>query len=111
RRHMLNPRTVDLNVVLERSRVLIEHSVPESVTLEVRLAAAPCPARIDVSEFEAAVLNIVANARDAMPNGGRLALAVEEILLAEDAEKFEPELPPGRYVVLRIEDAGTGMSP
>jgi two-component system NtrC family sensor kinase len=111
RRHMLNPRTVDLNVVLERSRVLIEHSVPESVTLEFRLAADPCPARIDVSEFEASVLNVVANARDAMPNGGRLALSIAEIVLAEDAEKFEPELPPGRYVVLRIEDAGIGMSP
>jgi two-component system NtrC family sensor kinase len=111
RRHMLNPRTVDLNVVLERSRVLIEHSVSESITLEFRLAAEPCPARIDVSEFEAAVLNVVANARDAMPNGGRLALTVEDVLLAEDVEKFEPELSPGHYVVLRIEDAGIGMSP
>jgi two-component system NtrC family sensor kinase len=111
RRHMLNPRTVDLNVVLERSRVLIEHSVPDSVTLEVRRAADACPVRIDVSEFEAAVLNVVANARDAMPNGGRLALSIEETVLAEDAEKFEPALPPGRYVALRIEDAGIGMSP
>ena len=112
RRHMLNPRTVDLNVVLERSRVLIEHSVSESVTLAFKLAAAPCPARIDVSEFEAAVLNVVANARDAMPNGGRLALSIEEIVLADgDAGKIEPALAPGRYVALRIEDAGIGMSP
>jgi CheY-like chemotaxis protein len=46
-----------------------------------------------------------------MPNGGRLALSIEEIVLAEDAETFEPALSPGRYVVLRIEDAGIGMSP
>jgi len=111
RRHMLNPRTVDLNVVLERSRVLIEHSVPDSVALEFRRAADACPVRIDVSEFEAAVLNVVANARDAMPNGGRLALSIEEIVLAQDGEEFEPALPPGRYVALRIEDAGIGMSP
>jgi CheY-like chemotaxis protein len=65
-----------------------------------------------VSEFEAAVLNVVANARDAMPNGGRLALSVEEIVLADgDAGKIEPALAPGRYVALRIEDAGIGMSP
>jgi two-component system, NtrC family, sensor kinase len=111
RRHMLNPRTVDLNVVLERTRVLIEHSVPESMTLEFKLAADPCPVRIDVSEFEAAVLNVVANARDAMPGGGRIALSIEEVVLPEDADSVKPELPPGRYVRLRIEDAGTGMSP
>src|SRR5262249_34259738 len=56
-------------------------------------------------------LNVVANARDAMPNGGRLALSIEEVVLAADAGKSEPALPPGRYVALRIEDAGTGMSP
>ena len=111
RRHMLNPRTVDLNAVLERTRLLVEHSVPDSVTLEVALAADPCPVRIDVSEFEAAVLNLVANARDAMPDGGRLALSIDEVVLPQDASDIQPELPPGRYVVLRIADTGTGMSP
>ncbi len=111
RRHMLNPRTVDLNVVLERTRVLVEHSVPDSVALAFTLAADPCPVHIDVSEFEAAVLNVVANARDAMPNGGRLALSIREAALPDDAVADGPELPPGRYVVLCVEDAGVGMSP
>ncbi len=111
RRHMLNPRTVDLNVVLERTRVLIEHSVPDSVALEITLAAEPCPVCIDVSEFEAAALNVVVNARDAMPNGGRLALAIDDLVLPEDAIEVQPELPPGRYVRLRIADDGVGMSP
>jgi two-component system NtrC family sensor kinase len=111
RRHMLNPRTVDLNAVLERTRMLVEHAVPDSVTLEVALAADPSPVRIDVSEFEAAVLNLVANARDAMPDGGRLALSIDEVVLPQDGIDIQPELPPGRYVVLRIADTGAGMSP
>ena len=61
------------------------------------------------------VLNVVANARDAMPNGGRLALWIEEVILPEDSGgvRYDAEaaLPPGRYVALRIEDGGTGMSP
>jgi two-component system, NtrC family, sensor kinase len=111
RRNMLNPRTVDLNVVLERTRVLIEHSVPESIAVEFQLAADPCPVRIDVSEFEAAVLNVVVNARDAMPYGGRLALLVEDVVLPDEGGNGDPALPPGRYIALRIEDVGVGMAP
>jgi signal transduction histidine kinase len=111
RRHMVNPRTVDLNVVLERSRVLIEHAVPHSITLEIAPAADPCPVCIDVSEFEAAVLNVVVNARDAMPDGGRLAISLDELVLPGHADDAPPELAPGRYVRLRIVDDGSGMSP
>ncbi len=111
RRHMLNPRTVDLNVVLERTRMLIAHAVPDSVTLELAPAADPCPVCVDVSEFEAAVLNVVVNARDAMPNGGRLAISLDELVLPGNALDVQPELPPGRYVRLRIVDDGVGMSP
>jgi two-component system NtrC family sensor kinase len=111
RRNMVNPRTVDLNVVLERSRVLIEHAVPNSITLELAPAADPCPVCVDVSEFEAAVLNVVVNARDAMPNGGRLTISLDELVLPANAFDVQPELPPGRYVRLRIVDDGTGMSP
>ncbi|HUI97290.1 MAG TPA: ATP-binding protein [Xanthobacteraceae bacterium] len=94
-----------------RSRMLVEHSVPDSVALAFTLAPDPCPVRIDVSEFEAAVLNVVVNARDAMPNGGRLALSIHAVVLPDDAVAHGPELPPGRYVVLCVEDAGVGMSP
>jgi len=66
---------------------------------------------VDVSEFEAAVLNVVVNARDAMPNGGRLTISLDELVLPANAFDAQPELPPGRYVRLRIVDDGTGMSP
>jgi signal transduction histidine kinase/CheY-like chemotaxis protein len=112
RRHMLNPRTVDINGVLERTRVLIEHSVPESIKLEFDLHGDPCPARIDVSEFEAAVLNVVVNARDAMPNGGKLRFSVHDVVLGDDdGGANAPQVMPGRHVEVRVEDTGCGMSP
>src|SRR5262249_51816990 len=109
RRHMLNPKAVDLNGVLERTRVLIEHCIPENITLEFELGAGVLPVRVDVSEFEAAVLNLVVNARDAMPNGGTLKFSTRETVLA-DAEEA-PQGNPGRYIELRVEDSGYGMPP
>jgi two-component system NtrC family sensor kinase len=111
RRHMVNPKTVSLSLVLERTRVLIEHSVPESIRLEFDLNGDVCPARVDVSEFEAAVLNLVGNARDAMPNGGTLRLSLCELVVGEHGMPNAPKVTPGRYVELQIEDTGCGMAP
>jgi two-component system NtrC family sensor kinase len=112
RRHMLNPKTVDINGVLERTRLLIEHSVPENIHLEFDLRGDQCPAHVDISEFEAAVLNVAVNARDAMPEGGRLKFSVRDTVLpSPDAQPTAPPAKPGRYVELRIEDTGQGMTP
>jgi two-component system, NtrC family, sensor kinase len=110
RRHMLNPKAVDLNGVIERTRVLIEHCVPESITLDFDLSAELCPVRVDVSEFEAAVLNLVVNARDAMPDGGTLNFTTRSMSFA-DGDADAPQGRPGRYIALRIADTGYGMTP
>src|SRR5262245_36944609 len=110
RRHMLNPKAVDLNGVLQRTRVLIEHCVPENIVLDFDMSAGLFPVRVDVSEFEAAVLNLVVNARDAMPNGGTLKFTTRELTFA-DGDTNAPQGKPGRYVALRIEDTGYGMAP
>jgi signal transduction histidine kinase len=112
RRYMLNPRAVDLNAVVERTRVLIEHCVPENIQLQFDLSTDVYPVRVDVSEFEAAVLNLVVNARDAMPGGGTLKFRTREVVFsADDASTNSPQGKPGRYIELRIEDTGCGMSP
>jgi two-component system, NtrC family, sensor kinase len=112
RQHMLNPKTVDLNGVLERTRVLIEHSVPENIELEFDSRNGVHPVLVDVSEFEAAVLNVVGNARDAMPNGGRLRFYVREGRLPDgDEGSNTTDKKAGSYVELRIEDTGYGMTP
>ena len=111
RRHMLNPKTVSLTVALERTRVLIEHSVPESITLTFDLTDDLCPVRVDVSEFEAAVLNLAVNARDAMANGGTLRFSLRDVVLREgDGPLQARQLGPGAYVELQIEDSGCGMT-
>jgi CheY-like chemotaxis protein len=110
RRHMLNPSTVDINGVLARTRLLIEHSISENIELEFELSGDQCPASVDVSEFEAAVLNVTVNARDAMPNGGRLTFSVRDAMLpSAEGPPTAPPAKPGRYIELRIEDTGEGM--
>ena len=112
RRNMLNPKTVSLNKVLARTRVLIEHTIPENMEVEYELGADVFPALIDVSEFEAAVLNMVVNSRDAMPNGGRIKVILREVNLPTSERNANvPPVAPGRYIELSIEDTGSGMAP
>jgi two-component system NtrC family sensor kinase len=104
RRHIRDAKTVDLNDVLEKARTLITYSLPERVRLTFELSQAACPVRVDVSEFEAAILNLVGNARDAMPTGGCLTISTR--LSAGSVEGSEEQ-----RVELRVKDTGQGMSP
>ena len=103
RRHTPDATTVDLNDALEKARTLITYSLPESVTLSLELAREACPVRVDVGEFEAAILNLVGNARDAMPSGGTLTIST----------RLKPNSAAGgtdQQVELCIQDTGHGMS-
>jgi two-component system NtrC family sensor kinase len=99
RRHSHDANTVDLNDALEKAKTLISFALPQNVALTFELSQSPCPVRVDVSEFEAAVLNLVSNARDAMLAGGTLTISTHL-----------PDLP-NAPVELRIRDTGQGMSP
>jgi two-component system NtrC family sensor kinase len=103
RRHSSDANTVDLNHVLEKAKTLITYSVPQAIALNFELSEHTCPVRVDVSEFEAAVLNLVGNARDAMPIGGTLTIST-----GASAAAIKPS--EGR-VELRVRDTGQGMSP
>ena len=69
------------------------------------------PARIDTSQFEAAVLNLVVNARDAMPEGGRLEISTGNVVIDAAEARRSPDLTVGAYVLVCIADTGTGMDP
>jgi two-component system, NtrC family, sensor kinase len=103
RRHTADAKTVDLKDALEKARPLIAYSLPEHVSLRFMLCEEDCPVRIDVSEFEAAILNLVGNARDAMPNGGSLGISIKLAPASEGANT--------QRVALRVEDTGQGMTP
>jgi signal transduction histidine kinase len=111
RRNRLNAKTVSLNGVLARTRMLIVHTVPENIEVRFDVSPDACPVHIDVSEFEAAVLNMVVNSRDAMPHGGTLKLSTREVDLPSDDYPRVPQIAPGRYVQLAVEDTGAGMPP
>jgi two-component system NtrC family sensor kinase len=106
RRHARDATTVDLNDAVEKASTLIMYSLPQSVTLSFDLAEEPCPVKLDVSELEAAILNVVGNARDAMPTGGTLRISTR--VTSDSGAKTAPTTFP---VELRIKDSGQGMSP
>ncbi len=81
----------------------------ETIELVRETASGLWPVELDAAQFQASVMNLVVNARDAMPDGGRIVLAAENVTVSEAAA--EPDLPPGDYVLLRVSDTGHGMTP
>ena len=105
RRQDLRPETVDLNASLRAFEPLARRIVGEAVQVGLALDPAPHPARMDRSEFESAVLNLIVNARDALPpQGGRIEVSTR------NAERDGGDgLPRGSYVVAAVADNGSGM--
>ena len=89
---------------------LIRRTVGPQITLEVVTAAGLWSALIDASQLESALLNLCINARDAMPEGGRITIETANKWLDDRAAK-ERDLPPGQYLSLCVTDTGTGMTP
>jgi len=85
------------------------HAVSEKIDLQLQLDAALDPSRIDRAQFEAAVLNLMVNARDALPNGGRVTIETRNLLLDKDYADQNPEIVPGAYVMLAVSDNGMGI--
>jgi signal transduction histidine kinase/ActR/RegA family two-component response regulator len=106
RRQDLQARATDIGALLEGMRDLIASSVGPVVEVHIRCESNVPHAVADPNQLELAVLTLCVNARDAMPEGGRLTITLEAIALGPGAE---PRLPPGAYIRLSVIDAGTGM--
>ncbi len=106
RRQSLDPRPVDVNQMVVSMEELVRRTVGESIELEIDLNSALHLTNTDEHQLENALLNLVINARDAMPEGGRLLIQTEVIHVAV----FQETLTPGDYVRLSVQDTGTGMS-
>jgi PAS domain S-box-containing protein len=107
RRQELRPQTVSVNDILSEVLILCQKTVGEGVELEVRLQPGIWACHIDPAQFEAAILNLAANARDAMCRSGRLTIATENVT-AGDSEGID--LIAGEYLVVSVTDAGCGMT-
>ncbi len=89
---------------------MLKRTLGERIDLSTAIMPDLWPVRADPRQIENAVLNLAINARDAMPNGGRLVIEVRNAILDADYVELEPGLQPGRYVLLTVTDNGTGMS-
>jgi PAS domain S-box-containing protein len=111
RRQALEPQEVKINELTEKMAPLVTRSVGETVALQIHLMEGEPKAVIDPSQLESAILNLAINARDAMPNGGRLTLETQPAYLDEAYASKYPEVTPGQYVMVAVSDTGSGISP
>ncbi len=110
RRQTLDPRAIDANRMIAGMEDLIRRTMGPNVSVEVVGAGGLWPVRVDPSQLENSLLNLCINARDAMPEGGKLTIETANKWLDDRAAK-ERELPPGQYVSLCVTDTGSGMEP
>jgi len=111
RRQALQTKPVDLNQLVVGLLELLRRTLGETIDMQMRLAADLALTAIDPNQLENALLNLVLNARDAMPQGGRLTLETATVWLDEDYAAGHPSVAPGRYVLLAVSDTGRGMPP
>src|SRR5436190_8217116 len=109
RRQVLAPKLLDMNAVVATMDKMLRRLIGEDVALVTELAADLGPVSADPGQLEQVLLNLAVNARDAMPQGGRLTIATANVLLTEEYAERHHRLPPGQYVLLAVSDTGVGM--
>jgi PAS domain S-box-containing protein len=110
RRQTLDPKPTDVNRLVAGMEELIRRTVGPAVIVEVAGALGLWPARVDPPQLENALLNLCINARDAMPEGGKIIIETANAWLDERAARRH-DMPPGQYLSLCVTDTGTGMPP
>ena len=111
RRQPLQPRNVEINAAIADIAKLLRPTLGEQIQIETVLEQGPMTAHIDPSRLTNAVLNMAINARDAMPNGGKLLLETHRVVLDEAYAQAHADVTAGPYIMLAVSDTGTGMSP
>ncbi len=109
RRQPLSPRPVDLNAAIDGMQGLLHSALGPRMRIEIRPQAELWPAMIDPTQFELVILNLVINARDAMPKGGVVTIETTNTYRGPPRHAEEPA--EGDYVVVTVQDTGTGMPP
>ena len=111
RRQPLEPKACNINTLVARMDGLLRRMLDEDIEIEVVRGAGLWSAMVDASQLEAAILNLSVNARDAMPDGGRLTIETANAHIDESYAEQHLEVKAGQYVLLSVSDNGQGMSP
>ncbi|RUT33111.1 PAS domain-containing sensor histidine kinase [Arsenicitalea aurantiaca] len=111
RRQTLRPQILEVPGNIDDLTVLLKRLIGEQISLSVEHARGVWPVKADLVQLEQVVVNLVVNARDAMPNGGAISLRTRNVEAAEAATLTHIGMPPGDYVLIEVEDTGTGMPP
>ncbi|GAB1343793.1 ATP-binding protein [Gemmatimonas sp.] len=110
RKQVIAPRTLDLEAVIHRTSAMLQRVLGDDIHLEVTTEPNLPAVRFDLGQAEQILVNLAVNARDAMPNGGRLIVDADSVALSRDDATRHSALKPGTYVRLRVTDNGSGMS-
>jgi PAS domain S-box-containing protein len=110
RRQPLDPKALDVSAVVRDVQSLLRRSLPENIGFEFVHAAGLWRANADLAQLENVLVNLVINARDALPDGGKVTIEASNVHL-DGSYATEAEVPPGQYVLLAVSDTGVGMAP
>ncbi len=111
RKQTLQPQIIDLRDTLSDLTHLLNRLVGERVALTLQHETDLPPIRADKRQLEQVIMNLVVNARDAMPEGGEIRVETVTRVLGDELRRDRAKVPPGRYVVVKVEDHGTGIPP
>jgi signal transduction histidine kinase len=111
RRKAMCVELVNVNILLQDFTPILLHALDRKIKLEIFLAPGLPNCRVDPAHFQAAVLNVVINARDAMPGDGSLLIGTADTVLDEKDLLGNPDASPGRFVGISVQDDGCGMTP
>ena len=109
RKQMLAPKVLDLNDVVTENLRMLTRLIGEDIDLVMIPGPELVPVKVDPGQIEQVILNLAVNARDAMPQGGKLTIETNNVTLDENYARIHAPVRPGEYVMLAISDTGVGM--
>jgi signal transduction histidine kinase len=111
RQQPLDPKPIDVSRLVTGMSDLLHRTIGEQISIETVMSAGLWRTNIDANQLEMAIINLAVNARDAMPNGGKLTIETSNVSLDEGYTADQAEVVPGQYIMLAVTDNGVGMTP